>query len=140
DILDRLGVKVTEHPEMMQAVRLESEQVKIRLSDQPTTTATIDLPTGTYHRDWSRQEMESAVVDLIEKTMAPCRMALRDAGLTPEQIDEVVLVGGSTRMPLVRLLVKELFGREPHCEINPDEVVALGAAVQADILGGHTKE
>jgi molecular chaperone DnaK len=140
DILDRLGVKVAEHPEVMQAVRLESEQVKIRLSDQPTTTATIDLPTGTYHRDWSRQEMESAVVDLIEKTMAPCRMALRDAGLTPEQIDEVVLVGGSTRMPLVRLLVKELFGREPHCEINPDEVVALGAAVQADILGGHTKE
>lgn len=140
DILDRLGVKVAEHPEVMQAVRLESEQVKVRLSDQPTTTATIDLPTGTYHRDWSRQEMESAVVDLIEKTMAPCRMALRDAGLTPEQIDEVVLVGGSTRMPLVRLLVKELFGREPHCEINPDEVVALGAAVQADILGGHTKE
>lgn len=140
DILDRLGVKVAEHPEVMQAVRLESEQVKVRLSDQPTTTATIDLPTGTYQRDWSRQEMESAVVDLIEKTMAPCRMALRDAGLTPEQIDEVVLVGGSTRMPLVRLLVKELFGREPHCEINPDEVVALGAAVQADILGGHTKE
>jgi molecular chaperone DnaK len=140
DIQDHLEVKVAEHPEVMQAIRLESEQVKIRLSDQLTTTATIDLPTGTYQRDWSRQEMEQVVVDLIEKTMAPCRMALRDAGLTSDQIDEVVLVGGSTRMPLVRRLVKELFGREPHCEINPDEVVALGAAVQADILGGHTKE
>jgi molecular chaperone DnaK (HSP70) len=79
-------------------------------------------------------------MDLIERTLAPCRLALKDAGLTPNEIDEVVLVGGSTRMPLVRRRVHELFGKPPHCELNPDEVVALGAAVQADILSGGTTD
>ncbi|MGD9851006.1 MAG: molecular chaperone DnaK [Nitrospirales bacterium] len=140
DILDRQGVDIANNPELMQAVRLEAERVKVRLSDDHTATATIDLPDGRYEKVWSREELEQAVVDLVEKTLNPCRMALKDAGLTADQIDEVVLVGGSTRMPLVRQKVKELFGQEPHCEINPDEVVALGAAVQADILGGHTKD
>jgi molecular chaperone DnaK len=72
--------------------------------------------------------------------LAPCRLALKDAGLTPVAIDEIVLVGGSTRMPLVRQRVQELFGKQPHCELNPDEVVALGAAVQADILSGGTTD
>jgi molecular chaperone DnaK len=72
--------------------------------------------------------------------LAPCRLALKDAGLAPDKIDEIVLVGGSTRMPLVRQRVQELFGRQPHCELNPDEVVALGAAVQADILSGGTTD
>jgi molecular chaperone DnaK (HSP70) len=77
---------------------------------------------------------------LIERTLDPCRKALKDAELTPDRIDEVVLVGGSTRMPLVRQRVQELFGKTPHCELNPDEVVALGAAVQADILSGGTTD
>jgi molecular chaperone DnaK (HSP70) len=79
-------------------------------------------------------------MDLVEQTLAPCRLALKDAGLKPAQIDEVVLVGGSTRMPLVRHRVQELFGKVPHSELNPDEVVALGAAVQADILSGGTQD
>jgi molecular chaperone DnaK (HSP70) len=77
---------------------------------------------------------------LVERTLGPCRLALKDAGLTPNNIDEVVLVGGATRMPLVRQHVQALFGKEPHCELNPDEVVALGAAVQADILSGGTTD
>jgi molecular chaperone DnaK (HSP70) len=79
-------------------------------------------------------------MNLVERTLGPCRLALKDAGLTPNDIDEVVLVGGSTRMPLVRQRVQELFGKTPHCELNPDEVVALGAAVQADILSGGTTD
>lgn len=140
EIQDRHKVEISNNPELMQAVRLEAERVKVRLSDDRTVMAAIDLPEGRYQREWSREELEQAVIDLVEKTLAPCRMALKDAGLSADQIDEVVLVGGSTRMPLVRQKVKELFGKDPHCEINPDEVVALGAAVQADILGGHTKE
>jgi molecular chaperone DnaK (HSP70) len=79
-------------------------------------------------------------MELVERTLGPCRLALKDAGLTPSDIEEVVLVGGSTRMPLVRQRVQDLFGKTPHCELNPDEVVALGAAVQADILSGGTTE
>lgn len=140
DIQNRQGIEIAGHPDLMQAVRLEAERVKVRLSDDEETTATLDLPQVRYQKVWTRVEMEQAVIDLIEKTMNPCRMALQDAGLTAGQIDEVVLVGGSTRMPLVRKKVKEIFGREPHCELNPDEVVALGAAVQADILGGQRKD
>ncbi len=140
DIKDRHGVEIANNPELMQAVRLEAERVKVQLSDNQTAPAAIELPEGRYEKVWSREELEQAVIHLIEKTLAPCRMALKDAGLTADQIDEVVLVGGSTRMPLVRRKVKELFGKDPHWEINPDEVVALGAAVQADILGGHTKD
>jgi len=76
----------------------------------------------------------------VEQTLQPCRLALRDAGVATDQIDEVVLVGGMTRMPLIRRRVEELFGRRPHTELNPDEVVALGAAVQADILAGGTRD
>ena len=89
---------------------------------------------GDIERLLTRAEFEALIAPIIERTLAPCRQALTDAGLAPAQIDEVVLVGGSTRIPLVRRRVAELFGREPHTELNPDEVVALGAAVQADIL------
>jgi Fe-S protein assembly chaperone HscA len=82
----------------------------------------------------TRQEFETLIQPIVDRTLAPCRQALADAGLEPSQIDEVVLVGGSTRIPLVRKAVADLFGRTPHSELNPDEVVALGAAVQADIL------
>ncbi len=142
DIDIRHGVKVEDSPELMQTVRLESEKTKIRLSDEQQAHMTVSLPDGkgTYERTWSRDEFEALVLDLAEQTMTPCRRALSDAGLETGQIDEVVLVGGSTRMPLIRARVQELFGKTPHCELNPDEVVALGAAVQAGILAGENTE
>jgi molecular chaperone DnaK (HSP70) len=136
------GLKVEDLPELMQTVRLESERVKIRLSNEDKTSMSIPLPDGrgTYTREWSREELESLTVDLVRQTLTPCRLAMQDAELQLNDIDEVVLVGGSTRMPLVRQLVEELFGQTPHSELNPDEVVALGAAVQAGILAGDNKD
>ena len=140
EIQEQHGLDLNVHPDHMQAVRLEAEQTKIRLSDELKTTATLDLPEGKgrYSRELTRDQLESLTMELVERTLGPCRLALKDAGLTPNNIDEVVLVGGSTRMPLVRRRVEALFGKQPHCELNPDEVVALGAAVQADILSGGT--
>ncbi len=142
DVDARHGVKVEESPELMQIVRLEAEKTKIRLSDEPQARMTFSLPDGkgSYERTWSRDEFEALVLDLVEHTMVPCRHALSDAELETGQIDEVVLVGGSTRMPLIRTRVQELFGKTPHCDLNPDEVVALGAAVQAGILAGENKD
>ena len=142
DIDTRHGVKVEDSPELMQMVRLEAEKTKIRLSDEPQALMVFSLPDGkgTYERTWSRDEFEALVLDLVEQTMTPCRRALSDAGLETGQIDEVVLVGGSTRMPVIRSRVQELFGKTPHCDLNPDEVVALGAAVQAGILAGENKD
>ena len=142
EILERHGLDLRAYPDHMQAVRLEAERSKIRLSDELKTTATLDLPDGKgrFTRELTRDQVESLTMALIERTLAPCRKALKDAELTPAHIDEVVLVGGSTRMPLVRQRVQELFGKTPHCELNPDEVVALGAAVQADILSGGTTD
>ena len=136
------GVKVEDSPELMQTVRLEAEKTKIRLSDEQQAHVAVTLPDGkgTYGRTWSRDEFESLVQDLVEQTMTPCRHALSDAGLKTGQIDEVVLVGGSTRMPVIRARVQALFGQAPHCDLNPDEVVALGAAVQAGILAGENTE
>lgn len=136
------GLDLNVYPDHMQAVRLEAERTKIRLSDELKTTAILDLPEGKgrYSRDLTRDQLESLTLNLVERTLGPCRFALKDAGLTPNDIDEVVLVGGTTRMPLVRQRVQALFGKEPHCELNPDEVVALGAAVQADILSGGTTD
>jgi molecular chaperone DnaK (HSP70) len=141
EIRERHGLDLAGHPDSMQALRLEAEQVKIRLSDAARATATVTLPDGRgiFKRDITREELESLTKDLVERTIAPCRQALKDAGLQPAQVDEVVLVGGSTRMPLVRRRVEELFGKTPHSHLNPDEVVALGAAVQADILSGGTQ-
>lgn len=142
DIQDRYGIDVGCYPDHMQTVRLEAERAKIRLSDELKTEITIELPEdkGRFTRELTRDQLESLVVGIIERTLAPCRIALKDAGLTPKDIDEVVLVGGSTRMPLVRQRVEALFGKQPHCHLNPDEVVALGAAVQADILSGGTTD
>src|SRR5262249_10343828 len=129
-------------PDSLQALRLEAERTKIRLSDEMTTTVSIELPSGKapYKREMTRAELEALTNDLIDQTLHPCRLALKDAGLQASEIDEVVLVGGSTRMPLVRKRVQDLFGKSPHSELNPDEVVALGAAVQADILSGGTQD
>jgi molecular chaperone DnaK len=122
--------------EAMQELRLAAEAAKIRLSSEERTTLTIPFEDFTYRRDITRAELERLLEPLVRKTLGPCRAALADAGLDPEQIGEVVLVGGSTRVPLVRRRVQELFGKTPHSQLNPDEVVALGAAVQAHILAG----
>jgi len=142
DIRAQHRIDLTKYPDHMQAARLEGEQAKIRLSVEFKTTATIELPDGNgrFTREVTRDQLESMTMDLIERTLVSCRQALKDADLTPDDIDEVVLVGGSTRMPLVRQQVHGLFGKPPHYELNPDEVVALGAAVQADILGGGTTD
>ncbi|MBX3319405.1 MAG: molecular chaperone DnaK [Nitrospira sp.] len=142
EIRDRHGIDLSSYPDHMQAVRLEAERAKIRLSDEQKTEVSLDLPEdkGSFTRELTRDQLESSAMRVIERTLAPCRMALKDAGLTPQDIDEVVLVGGSTRMPLVRQRVEALFGKAPHCHLNPDEVVALGAAVQADILSGGTTD
>lgn len=142
DIQAQTGLKADDHPDFLQAVRLEAERVKVRLSDELATTAHIELPEGQgiFTRQWTREELEALVSDLIDKTLEPCRLALQDAGLRATDIDEVILVGGSTRMPLVQRKVEDLFKKRPHCELNPDEVVALGAAVQAGILSGTTKD
>jgi molecular chaperone DnaK len=136
DIRARHGVDLAGEPEAMQELRLAAEAAKVRLSSDERTSLTIPFDDFTYHRDIGREEVERLIRLWVEKTLAPCRMALADAGLGAGQIDEVVLVGGSTRVPLVRHRVRELFGRRPHSQINPDEVVALGAAVQAHILAG----
>ena len=141
-IQQQYRINLSEYPDHMQAVRLEAERAKIRLSDDLKATITIELPDdkGHFTRELTREQLESLSMPVIERTLAPCRMALKDAGLTSKDIDEVVLVGGSTRMPLVRRRVETLFGKVPHCHLNPDEVVALGAAVQADILSGGTTD
>jgi Fe-S protein assembly chaperone HscA len=134
--LARDGVDLARDPELMQELRLAAEAAKIRLSSEERTTLTLPLPGFTYRRDVTRAEIERLIEPLVAKTLSPCRRALADAGMTPAQIEQVVLVGGSTRVPLVRRRVQELFGRTPHSQLNPDEVVALGAAVQAHILAG----
>ncbi len=125
-----------------QMVRMAAEAAKCALSTAEETVVEITVPgSGRMVRvPVTRSELESLVMPIVERTLEPCRLALRDAGLTPDAIDEVVLVGGMTRMPLIRQRVEELFHRTPHCELNPDEVVALGAAVQADILSGGTRD
>ena len=142
EIRVREGIDISVYPDHMQAVRLEAERAKIRLSTDLKTEVTIELPenNGCFTREITRDQLESLATAVIERTLVPCRMALKDGGLTAKDIDEVVLVGGSTRMPLVRQRVEALFGKPPHCHLNPDEVVALGAAVQADILSGGTTD
>ena len=134
--LARDCVDLARDPELMQELRLAAEAAKVRLSAAERTTLTLPLPGFTYRRDITRTEIERLIEPLVTKTLGPCRRALADAGLTPDAIEQVVLVGGSTRVPLVRRRVQELFGRPPHSQLNPDEVVALGAAVQAHILAG----
>jgi Fe-S protein assembly chaperone HscA len=121
-----------EHSDLsfVQAVRQAVIHAKWDLSESEAT----EIRVGDYRRALTREEFETLIASVVERTLQPCRDALTDAGLDPTQIDDVVMVGGSTRIPLVRRRVAELFGRAPHTELNPDEVVALGAAVQADIL------
>ena len=130
-------------PETVQVIRKAVILAKWDLSEQEEAEIRVEpspgLPNG-YRRRVTRAEFEAAIRPLVERTLDPCRQALADAGLQPGDIDEAVLVGGSTRIPMVRRAVGQLFGREPHSELNPDEVVALGAAVQADILVSGRRE
>jgi molecular chaperone DnaK len=137
DIRGDLGLDVRRNGEAVARIRKAVIEAKIALSSQATTTLDVDLPGGKkYQREVSLEMFEQMIQPIIDRTVGPCKQALKDAGLKPEQIDEVVLVGGSTRVPKVRRLVQDLFKRVPHTDLNPDEVVALGAAVQANILGG----
>jgi molecular chaperone DnaK (HSP70) len=147
-VLDGIGDSVGRVPrsgpaELIQAIRKAVIQAKVDLSEADDTEIRIDSTPGLsagYRRRISRSEFEQLIRPLIDRTMAPVRQALSDAGLEPADVDEAVLVGGSTRIPLVRRAVAELFGRTPHSELNPDEVVAVGAAVQADILVSGRRE
>jgi len=140
DISGDLGADLRRNAEAVQALRKAVIETKIALSSQPSVKLDIQLPGGLrYQREITREQFEQLIQPVIDRTVGPCKQAMKDAGLKPEKIDEAVLVGGSTRIPKVRALVKELFHREPHTDLNPDEVVALGAAVQANILGGGSK-
>jgi molecular chaperone DnaK len=135
------GVDLAAHPETIQELRKVLIAAKHELSEATKTTVKFPLPDGgVYFREITRSEYDRWIRPIVDRTMAPVRQALADAKLTPAEIEEVVLVGGSTRVPLVRETVEEYFGRRPHAELNPDEVVALGAAVQADILEGGVKD
>jgi molecular chaperone DnaK len=126
--------------EAVARIRKAVIDAKIALSSQPSAKLDVDLPGGKrYQREISLEGFEQMIQPIVDRTVGPCKQALKDSGLKPEQIDEVVLVGGSTRIPKVRRLVQDLFGRAPHTDLNPDEVVALGAAVQAHILGGGSE-
>jgi molecular chaperone DnaK len=130
----------------LQRLKDAAEKAKIELSS--TTQTDVNLPfitadqNGPKHLNTklTRAKLEALVDDLIERTVAPCKAALKDAGLQPSEINEVVLVGGQTRMPKVQETVQKLFGREPHKGVNPDEVVAIGAAIQAGVLQGDVKD
>ena len=137
-----LGSAAGASGELVQAVRKAVIEAKIALSEGHAAKLQVVLPNGEkYAREISRAQFDELIAPIIARTSGPCKQALKDAKLTADQIDEVVLVGGSTRIPAVRALVDERFGlsargKKPHTELNPDEVVALGAAVQAQILAG----
>ena len=156
DIRGDMGLDYRRHAEVVQAVRKAVIDAKIALSSNQKTTLEVHLPEGDtgsparagvaragvqrkYQREITREQFAGLVEPILQRTVGPVKQAIKDAGLTPEQIHEVALVGGSTRIPRVRQIVRELFKREPHSELNPDEVVALGAAVQANILGGGSE-
>jgi molecular chaperone DnaK len=137
DIRGDMGLDLRRKGEVVQAIRKAVIEAKIALSTQLSTRLDVSLADGRrYQREITREQFEELIIPIIDRTVGPVKQALKDAGKKPEQIDEVVLVGGSTRIPRVRGLVEELFQRKPHTDLNPDEVVALGAAVQANILGG----
>ncbi len=140
EIRARHAVDLASDSEALQEIRLGAEATRILLSSAERAILTLPMPQHgfSYRRELTRGELESLLEPIVARTLAPCHMALADAGLTPAGIDQVVLVGGATRTPLVRRSVEGLFGRVAHAELNPDEVVALGAAVQADILAGGT--
>jgi molecular chaperone DnaK len=140
DIQGDLAIDIRRNAEIVQAIRKSVIDAKVALSSDEKTTLDVELPGGRrYQREITRAQFEQLIQPVIDRTIAPVRQAMKDAGLTPKQINEAVLVGGSTRIPRVRQLVEELFQRTPHSGLNPDEVVALGAAIQAHILAGGSE-
>ena len=146
EFLKESGVDVRKDPLAMQRLKEAAEKAKIELSSTQQTD--INLPyitadaSGPKHLNikLTRAKLESLVDDLVQKTIAPCRTAFKDAGVSPSDIAEVILVGGQTRMPLVQKYVKDLFGKEPRKDVNPDEAVAVGAAIQGGVLSGEVKD
>ena len=140
------GIDLSQDPMAIQRLREEAEKAKIELSSSMETDINLPFITADasgpkhFNLKLSRSKLEQVAAELVEKTLGPCRNAIDDAGVEPGAIDEVVLVGGSTRMPLVQETVKNFFGKEPHKGVNPDEVVAIGAAVQGGILAGDVKD
>jgi molecular chaperone DnaK len=140
------GIDLSKDKMALQRLREAAEKAKCELSTVQQTD--INLPfitadaSGPKHLNFNltRAKLEQMVADLVEKTLEPCKQALKDAGKTNAQVDEVILVGGQTRMPLVQQKVTEFFGKEPHKGVNPDEVVAIGAAIQAGVLKGDVKD
>ena len=140
------AIDLSRDPMAMQRLREAAEKAKIELSGSQQTD--INLPfitadqSGPKHLNLklTRAKLEQLIGDLVERTLEPCRIAMQDAGLKASEIDEVVLVGGSTRVPLVQQKVKDFFGKEPHKGVNPDEVVAIGAAIQGGVLSGEVRD
>ncbi|MBT3351588.1 MAG: Fe-S protein assembly chaperone HscA [Nitrospinaceae bacterium] len=140
-LIEKSGVEngVKENPEIVGLFVLAAENAKQDLTDNEKTEVVVECSGESplsFSQTLTREEMEKIALPIAERTIGPCRRALKDAGLATSEVDEVVLVGGSTRMPLIGRMVTEFFGKEAKSELNPDEVVALGAAVQADILSG----
>jgi molecular chaperone DnaK len=140
------GIDLSGDPMAMQRLKEAAEKAKIELSSAQETDINLPFVTadqsGPKHLNikLTRSKFEQMIDDIVKRTIGPCKQALKDAALKPADIDEVVLVGGSTRIPLVQKAVQDLFGKEPHRGVNPDEVVALGAAVQAGVLAGEVKD
>jgi molecular chaperone HscA len=136
-LLQQAGIDRPDGSTFRAAIR-GAEAAKRALSDVSSTLIEVQLGDQAVEAELDRSTFEALIRPIVERTGVACRQALQDAQLSPADLDEVVLVGGSTRIPLVRAYVGELFGREPHCDLDPDKVVALGAAMQADILGGNS--
>jgi len=140
------GIDLRQDRQALQRLKEAAEKAKIELSSVLETEITLPFiaadASGPLHLNvtLSRAKLEQLTEDLIERTLEPCEQALKDAGLRPEEIDEVILVGGMTRMPAIREAVRRFFGKEPHKGVNPDEVVALGAAIQAGVLKGEVRD
>ncbi|MGA0174018.1 MAG: Fe-S protein assembly chaperone HscA [Phycisphaerales bacterium] len=136
----RLGADAARSPQARQILRLAAERAKIALSDVEEVVAEIELPSGSFTEPVSRALLESLAAPFVDRTLEACERCRRDAGVELEEIDAVVLVGGSTRMPLVRSRVGAFFGRAPYTALDPDQVVALGASVQGAILAGSRRD
>ncbi len=140
DVHSEWGEDLSGDSEGIQRLRRAVIQAKERLSFVPFTDISLEYRGKKYQREMQRDLFDKLIAPIVDRTLGPCRDCIKDAGVTPEQIDEVVMVGGSTRIPLVRTAVENLFRSKPHTELNPDEVVALGAAVQAAILSGDVED
>jgi Fe-S protein assembly chaperone HscA len=140
DVQSEWGTDLSTDSEGVQRLRRAVVKAKEQLSFVPEATIELSYHGKNYQRSLDRALFERLIAPIVERTLEPCRACLADAKMSPEQIDEVVMVGGSTRIPLVRAAVERLFKTKPHTELNPDEVVALGAAVQAGILAGNVED